>query len=151
MTIVNSDWDLPAPFTQSLSVGRDDIDGLGHVNNGVYVSWCQRVGWQHSVELGLNLDDYHRLDAAMVIRHAEYDYVAAAFLDEECEMATWLTASDQRLTMERRFQLKRSRDGVTLLRARWQLVCIRLSNGKPRRMPPVFNQRYGPAVIATET
>ena len=151
MTINVSDWDFNNPFSKTLSVNKSDIDGLGHVNNGVYVNWCQDVGWQHSIELGLNLDDYHRMDAAMVIRHAEYDYIAAAFLGERCEMATWLTANDGRLTMERRFQLRRCSDGATLLRARWQLVCIKLSNGKPRRMPPAFNTQYDPAVIDIET
>ncbi len=150
MTSANHNWDFDDAYCQSLQVSDADIDGLGHVNNGVYVNWCQDVGWQHSLALGLTLDDYHRLDAAMVIRRANYDYIAAAFKGQRCEMATWLTASDQRLTMERRFQLRRSDDGATLLRGHWQLVCIRLSNGKPRRMPAVFNERYGSAVIAPQ-
>ena len=37
-------------------------------------------------------------------------------------------------------------DGSTVLRGRWDLVCIELSTGRPRRMPPEFVQVYGAAV-----
>lgn len=142
-------WDKPAPFTMDFSVDSSHIDGIGHVNNAVYVDWCQRAGWSHSLALGLNLDDYRELDAAMVIRRADYDYILSAYAGQECVMGTWLTASDGKLIMARQFQLIRKTDGKTLLRANWQLVCIRMSNGKPRRMPTEFNSRYGEAVIAT--
>ena len=57
-------------------------------------------------------------------------------------LATWLTASDGKLTMERRFQLIRNRDQATVLRGRWDLVCIALGTGQARRMPPEFCQAY---------
>jgi acyl-CoA thioester hydrolase len=70
---------------------------------------------------------------------------------DELELATWLVASDGKLTMERRFQLVRRCDAATVLRGRWTLVCIELSSGRPRRMPPEFTAVYlralvGPAV-----
>ncbi|MEX1670110.1 acyl-CoA thioesterase [Zhongshania guokunii] len=145
------DWDYPSPFTLDFSVDASHIDGIGHVNNAVYVDWCQQAGWGHSLALGLNLDNYRDLDAAMVIRRADYDYILSAYAGEECVMGTWLTGNDGKLTMERHFQLLRKADGKSLLRGNWQLVCIRMSNGKPRRMPPEFNSRYGDAVIATQT
>jgi acyl-CoA thioester hydrolase len=140
-------WDYPAPFTLGFSVQTEHIDFIGHVNNAVYVGWCQNAGWQHSLQLGLGLEEYKKLDAAMVIRHANYDYTLSAYAGEECVMATWLTANDHKLTMERRFQLQRLSDNKTLLRGYWQLVCVRMSNGKPRRMPAEFDERYGGAVI----
>ncbi|WP_414729571.1 acyl-CoA thioesterase [Zhongshania aliphaticivorans] len=140
-------WDRPTPFTLDFSVDSSHIDGIGHVNNAVYVDWCQQAGWSHSLALGLNLEDYRRLDAAMVIRRADYDYILSAYAGQECVMGTWLTASDGKLIMERQFQLQRKIDGKTLLRATWQLVSVRMSNGKPRRMPPEFVQGYGQAVI----
>ena len=123
-----------------------DIDGLNHTNNAVYVQWCERVGWAHSDALGLRLADYQRLDRAMAIRRGEYDYLLPTALGERLTLATWLTASDGKLSMERRFQLVRDSDGSTVLRGRWDLVCIELSTGRPRRMPPEFVQVYGAAV-----
>lgn len=31
-------WDLATPFIIDLRVAADDIDGLGHANNAVYVT-----------------------------------------------------------------------------------------------------------------
>ena len=56
--------------------------------------------------------------------------------------------SDQRLRMNRRFQLVRPADGATLLRAQTTFVCIELSSGKPKRMPAEFIDGYGQALLA---
>jgi len=141
-------WDCPDPFTLPATPQAGDIDGLQHTNNAVYVQWCERVGWAHSQALGLDLADYQRLDRAMAIRRGEYDYLLPTVLGEELTLATWLSASDGKLTMERRFQLIRNRDQVTVLRGRWDLVCIELSTGRPRRMPAEFCAVYLPALVA---
>jgi acyl-CoA thioester hydrolase len=144
-------WDYFHAFTMPVSPQREDIDGLNHTNNAVYVQWCERAAWAHSEALGLNLSDYQRLDRAMAIRRGEYDYLLPTQLNDELTLATWLTASDGKLTMERRFQLIRNRDQVTIVRGRWELVCIELSSGQVRRMPPEFCQVYLPAMAGRQT
>jgi acyl-CoA thioester hydrolase len=84
----------------------------------------------------------------MAIRRGEYDYLLPTALHEELMLATWLTASDGKLTMQRRFQLIRQCDQATVLRARWDLVCIEVSSGRARRMPPEFCQAYQDAMVA---
>ncbi len=140
-------WDYPNAFTQLALPQADDIDGLDHTNNAVYVQWCEKIGWAHSEALGLNLADYRRLDRAMAIRRGEYDYLLPSTLHEELTMATWLFNTGSKLTMERRFQLIRNRDQATILRGRWDLVCIEVSTGQARRMPPEFCQAYLPACV----
>jgi len=140
-------WDLPEPFVIDISVNAEDIDGLGHANNAVYVSWLERCAWRHSQRLGLDLAEYRRLDRAMAVVRHEIDYLAAAYEGEELQMATWIVESDQKLRMDRRFQLVRPADGVTLLRARTTFVCIELSSGRPRRMPVEFIEGYGRALL----
>lgn len=143
----NDSWDYPAPFTLALTPQPSDIDGLGHTNNAVYVQWCEQAGWAHSEALGLSLADYRRLDRAMAIREGHYDYLLPSFEGETLVLGTWLTGSDGKLTMERRFQLRRASDGVTLVRGRWALVCIEISSGRPRRMPPEFLGVYEAVVV----
>jgi acyl-CoA thioester hydrolase len=140
-------WDYPQPFLLSLAPGADDIDGLNHTNNAVYVRWCEQIGWAHSESLGLGIADYRRLDRAMAIRRGEYDYILPTLLAEELTLATWLVGGDGKLSMERRFQLVRASDGATVLRGRWELVCIDISGGRPRRMPPEFLDTYMPQVV----
>ncbi|MEA5097595.1 MAG: thioesterase family protein [Burkholderiaceae bacterium] len=145
------EWDYPNPFTSRIVPRPEDIDGLHHTNNAVYVHWCEQVAWAHSEQLGLGIADYERLNRAIAIRRGEYDYLLPAKLGEELELATWITASDGRLSLERRFQLMRLSDGVTLLRGRWDAVCIELSSGKPRRMPAEFSDTYRPTTVLRES
>lgn len=135
-------WDHPNPFTLALSPEAGDIDGLDHTNNGAYVRWCERIAWAHSERLGLTVADYRRLDRAMAIRRSEYDYLLPSQRGDALTLATWILAGDGKITLERRFQLVRDADGATVLRGRWHLVCIEVSSGRPRRMPPEFLQAY---------
>ncbi|GAA5315724.1 MAG: thioesterase family protein [Candidatus Pelagadaptatus aseana] len=144
---MNYAWDYPSPFTFLKHVPGDVIDGLEHVNNAAYVAWCEEVAWQHSQSLGLGLKEYQELDRAMAIRHSEFDYCAATYEGEELLVATWITQSDGRLNMERRFQIIRAGTGEVVLRARWQLVCIEISSGKPKRLPKLFRDVYGSALV----
>src|ERR1700712_2378708 len=139
-------WDRATPFIIDLQVGEEDIDGLGHANNAVYVTWLERCAWRHSQSLGLDLTEYRRLDRAMAVVRHEIDYLASAYQDDELQLATWIVDWDQRLKMTRRFQLKPPADGVTLLRAQTTFVCIELSSGKPKRMPAEFIDGYAPAL-----
>lgn len=142
-------FDFANPHSLALTVEAGHIDGLGHVNNAVYVQWCERAGWSHSQALGLDLADYERLDRAMAIRQAQYDYLLPARAGDRLLLATWLTGSDGRLNMTRRFQLLRGQD--TLLRGRWELTCIEMSSGRPRRMPEQFVSAYQPAVTEVDS
>lgn len=141
------DWEHPQPFTVALRPQPADIDGLNHTNNAVYVQWCEKVAWAHSESLGLALADYQRLDRAMAIRRGEYDYLLPSLLGEQLLLGTWLTASDGKLAMERRFELKRAADGITLMRGRWALICIEMSSGRPKRMPAEFVEVYERALV----
>lgn len=140
-------WDYPNPFSLQLEVASENIDGLQHTNNAVYVQWCEQAAWAHSASLGLDLDCYRRLDRAMVITRSEFDYLQASRLGDPISIATWILRWDARLTMERRFQIVRTSDGVTLLRAAMHFACVEMSSGKPRRLPTEFIEGYGPAVV----
>lgn len=141
-------WDWPKPYTIDVEVAEVDIDALNHTNNTVYVKWCEAAGWSHSCALGLDIDAYRRLDRAMAIHKAEYEYIQPALLAEKLTVATWLTESDGRLSMRRNFQIIRNSDGVTMLRGSWKVVCIEMSSGKPKRMPAEFRDGYGAALVA---
>jgi acyl-CoA thioester hydrolase len=139
-------WDRTEPFIIDLAVSAEDIDGLGHANNAVYVTWLERCAWRHSQHLGLDLTEYRRLDRAMAVVRHEIDYLASAYENDELQLATWIVDWDRRLKMTRRFQLRRPSDGATLLRAQTTFVCIELSTGRPKRMPGEFIEGYGQAM-----
>jgi len=148
MTNPSDLWDHPDPFTLEVQVSPADIDGLNHTNNTVYVKWCERVAWAHSVSLGLDLDAYRRLNRAMAITYSEFNYLQASFEGEDLIVATWITEWDRKLTMQRRFQILRPADGTTLLRGGMRFACIDLASGRPKRMPAEFVDGYGVAVLS---
>jgi acyl-CoA thioester hydrolase len=137
-------WDHASPHIAAVCPRAADIDGLNHTNNAVYVQWCEQAAWAHSHALGLSLDDYRRLDRAMAIRSAAYDYLLPTFEGESLSLGTWLAPGDGKLSMLRHFQLIRDGDGATVMRGHWELVCIELQSGKPKRLPPEFVAAYLP-------
>jgi acyl-CoA thioester hydrolase len=137
-----TDWDHPHPHLLAMTVGHAAIDVMGHANNVEYLRWLENVAWDHSNHLGLDWAAYQRLDRAMVARRTELDYLAPAFEGDELLIATWIVANDGRLSITRQYQLVRPRDGRTLLRGRTQWVCVEISSGKARRMPPEFVNGY---------
>ncbi|MEM9254212.1 MAG: thioesterase family protein [Pseudomonadota bacterium] len=150
MTTIEDLWDHPEPHVLQTVVRSDDIDGLQHTNNAVYVKWCEQVAWSHSVSLGLDLAQYRALDRAMVITQSEFNYLQASRLGDEVVVATWIVSWDSRLIMSRHFQVIRLGDQATLLRAGMRFACVELSSGRPRRLPQAFIEGYGPAVLSSD-
>ncbi len=145
---MSSFWDLPHVHAVELTVPAAAIDVLGHANNVEYLGWLEKAAWDHTTALGLGWDAFQRLNRAMVARHTEMDYIAAAFAGDDLRVGTWIVDNDGRISITRRYQIVRAGDGVTLMRARTRWVCVALDSGKPRRMPPEFVQGY--AVTARE-
>ena len=69
-------------FKLDLTVESQHLDGLGHVNNVIYLQWMQDAAWAHSQYLGLNLESYKTLDAAMVARQHQLTYLSACYLGD---------------------------------------------------------------------
>ncbi len=136
------DWDLPGPFTVSLGVQPNDIDNYGHVNNAVYVGWLDTCAWQHSVHVGITKGDCDRLGRGMVVRKTQIEYVRPCFDGDQVAVGNWVTFADGRLRANRRFQIIREGDGVTLVRALLHYVCIDLESGRPTRWPAEFKEKY---------
>lgn len=137
-------WDVAAPFIETVVVGPDDLDGFGHTNNVIYLTWLERVAWKHSQSLALSLEDYRRLGAGCVARRHELDYLAATFAGDELQLGTWIAECDAKFTMWRGYQIVRSGDGKTVLRGRTQWVCVDMTTGRPKRMPAEFVAAYRP-------
>jgi acyl-CoA thioester hydrolase len=138
-----SAWEFARPHIVSTCVQPDDIDAYGHVNNAVYLRWLDLAAWSHSAALGIPIETCTRLRRGMAVLRMEIDYVRAALAGDCVEVATCIAASDRRLRVTRRFQLRHATEGATLARAVAQYVCLNLDNGRATRMPPEFSAAYG--------
>ena len=135
-------FDLPAPHIVDLTVGAADIDAYNHVNNAVYVTWCDRIAWDHSAALGLPIERCLEIDRGMAVVRTVIQYLRPALLGDVVHVATWIVPVDSRLRVRRRFQIVRLADESTLARAEIEYACIELSSGRPMRWPPEFRERY---------
>jgi len=111
-------WDLPDPFIMPVTVTDDAIDVFGHVNQAVYPRWFSDVAWAHSRSEGLDESGVEAVKRGMAVIRAEIDYLAHGRAGDALEIAVWISFTDERLRAERRFQVRRPADGVTLARAR---------------------------------
>lgn len=128
-------------FEEKVVVSPEHIDALGHVNNIVYLQWAEQVAWHHSVQLGIGVPEFQQHNAAMVARRHELNYLAACFEGEHINLRTWLTQCDG-LSLYRQYQFVRLSDQKTVFEGQTRWVCIRLSTGRPMRMPEFFKQAY---------
>lgn len=142
-------FDLPDPHLLNIAVDAGDIDAYNHVNNAVYVTWCDRAAWHHSAALGLPIEHCLQLDRGMAVVRTLIAYLKPALRDDALTVATWLLPSESRLCVRRRFQIVRPSDRATLARAEVEYACIELSSGRPTRWPPAFRERYAalPSVL----
>jgi acyl-CoA thioester hydrolase len=139
-------WLQPDPFVIQWKITKAHIDHYNHANNVAYVSQLERTSWAHSNALGLNIEQYQALDRGMAISRHEIDYMAPALLGDTLLCATWIVTCDNKLKLTRQFQFVRQSDGVNMLKARTDFICIALSSGKPKRMPDIFTSTYGLAI-----
>ena len=131
-------WDYPDPYVIEVTASTDDIDGYGHVNNAVYVSWLDRCAFAHCDAVGITVDVCQSLNRGMAAIRHEIDYLVAAYEGDQLLVGDWVTINDSRLRAQRQFQIIRLRDHKTLLRCTSNYVCTELQRGKPSRMPKQF-------------
>ena len=66
-------------FEYDITVTKNDLDALKHVNNVVYVQWIQDISTKHWKDLTKNTPD---LNYVWVVTRHEIDYKGQALLNE---------------------------------------------------------------------
>ena len=154
--ILNSDaqhlaalpWERDLPFVNTWTIQKEHIDHYEHVNNVAYVSQLETLAWQHSNALGLSMQKYKSLDRGMVIQQHVLNYKLPAHLGDDIACATWIVSCDLKFRLSREFQFISRHSKKTVFTAQTHFVCVSLSSGAPKRMPPEFSRVYGQAASA---
>ncbi len=135
-------WDHPNPFVIEVAAQQSDIDSYEHVNNSVYIRWLDECARENSKSVGIDPDTASELGFGMAVRDSHVTYLAAAHLGDDVLVGNWMTKNDGRLRATRQFQIIRKSDGVTLIRATLDYVCINIQSGRPCKMPALFRDNY---------
>lgn len=118
------------PFEIAVHIHPDDVDGMGHVNNIVYVRWVQEVALAHWHAVAPA--DARAAMTWVVLRH-EIDYLHPARPGDEVRARTWIGEA-QAIRYARHTAIVRA-DGTVLARARTLWCPVDIATGRPRRVP----------------
>jgi acyl-CoA thioester hydrolase len=117
-----------ARFNLAIKVKPEDIDGLGHVNNVVYLGWVQLVAATHWNSL--TTPEIRSKNIWVALRH-EVDYLNPAFLGDEIMGYTWVSSLEGVKSI-RHVEFYRSEKCLAKAKTNWCLLDA--GTLKPRRI-----------------
>jgi acyl-CoA thioester hydrolase len=120
-----------APFEIEVPIHPGDVDGMGHVNNIVYVRWVQEVALAHWFAVAPA--EAQATMTWVVLRH-EIDYLRPALPGDSVRARTWIGEGES-LRYERFTEIARG-DGTVLARGRTLWCPVDIATGRPKRVPP---------------
>jgi acyl-CoA thioester hydrolase len=117
-------------FERPFRVAAKDIDGLGHVNNVVYLRYAQDAAVAHWFAA---VPEEHAKSTVWVVRRHEIDYLHPAFKDDELVARTWVGKATT-ATSERVVEIWRLKDNQLLARIRSIWVPLNAETHRPQRV-----------------
>lgn len=123
-------------------VQPEDIDELGHVNNVVYLSWCEQAARAHSDRVGMTLPNLLVLGTVAVARRHDITYHVPAMLGDEVEVCTELVSS-QGIRARREYTLTRVSDAKRLAECVTDWIWVDGRSGRPKRPDPHIIAAFG--------
>ena len=124
----------PGAFTAQRRVQWHELDGAGHVNNAMYVSYLEDTAIQAAESVNWGLGRVAERNIAILAREHRLEYLRPAVLGDELAITTWLS-NFRRTNVVRHYAVKRAADGELLLRARTLWVWVDLKTGRPTPIP----------------
>jgi len=134
-------------FTTTRRVEWRDIDGVGHVNNAVYLSYIEDAGTQVSCAFGWPIRRMSEAGFAIIPRKHHIEYLQPALMDDELEIRTWVSGG-RRSTATRHYLIHRIGDGALLARVNTLYVWVSMETFHPIRIPTDFWADFGPNIVA---
>ncbi|MFC4637322.1 acyl-CoA thioesterase [Deinococcus hohokamensis] len=128
----------------NLTVQAGDLDDLDHVNNTVYLAWCEAVARAHALRLDMGTAALAALGAVPVARQHTITYLRPALLGERLRVRTALlehagVRSVRGYTIDRLGQAAAQR----LVECRTDWVWVDPVTGRPKRPPAEVATRFG--------
>ncbi|MVN89332.1 acyl-CoA thioesterase [Deinococcus sp. HMF7620] len=134
-------------FELTLTVEAGDLDDLAHVNNTVYLAWCERVARDHALHLGMGTQALLEAGAVPVARQHVIDYHRPAVLGDRVRVRTALTRHAG-VRSVRAYALDRINpgdppEGVRLAECQTEWVWVDPVSGRPKRAPAGVSAAFG--------
>lgn len=128
-------------FHHEITVSKEHIDALNHVNNEVYLRWLLQAAGAHSDAVGYDMKKFLEIGESFVVRRHEIDYLASAYLGEKLTVVTWIKEIHS-TRAHRQYKIIRERDSKTLIAAETLWVYVDLKTGRPTKIPQEILQAF---------
>jgi acyl-CoA thioester hydrolase len=125
-----------ARFLVDIQMRFRDIDGMGHVNNAVYLSYCELARTQFYMKHNFKRS-LHEID--FILAHVDIDYASVAEWGDQIQVAVWpskVGTSSFALS----YEIAEKRSGRLLARSTSVLVSYDYATKKSKPIPPEFRQ-----------
>jgi acyl-CoA thioester hydrolase len=121
-------------FTTDIQMRFRDIDGMGHVNNAVYLSYVELARTQFYMHQA-NKRTLDEID--FILAHVEIDFESQATWGDQIQVAVWPSKiGNSSFTLS--YEVKEKRSGRILARAKSVLVSYDYETRKSKPIPDEF-------------
>jgi acyl-CoA thioester hydrolase len=138
----------PLVYTARWPVRSYEIDQNGHVNNAVYLNYAEALTVEHAEASGYGRAWCEAHGGAWVIRRHEVEYLSPARMGDELELTVRVELV-RGVRGVRRTAIRRVADGAPVTGVWSEWVWVRLSDGRPARVPAELVEVAAPATAET--
>lgn len=131
----------PRRFTARYPVRQYELDLLGHVNNAVYLHWAEQVAIDHVEALGYGRAWSLERGGGWVVREHRVTYHRPVRYGDVV-LVTTLPQQLGGVRGVRRTEIHRESDGALMTEALTEWIWVRLSDGRPTRVPAELIERF---------
>ena len=124
----------PLHFSARWRVRGYELDSNGHVNNAVYLNWAEEIAGLHAEAAGYGREWAVARGGTWVVHHAEITWRKPAVQGDEVEVAVRVE-SIRGARGIRRTWIRRTLDGELLAELLVEWAWVRISDGRPTRVP----------------
>ena len=132
----------PWRYTVRWAVRQYELDALGHVNNAVYLNWAEQAAIEHVEALGLGRAWSLNHGGTWVVREHHVTYHRPVGYGEVV-LVTTLPQEISGARGMRRTEVRRASDDVLTTEITTEWIWVRLSDGRPMRVPADVRRRFG--------
>jgi acyl-CoA thioester hydrolase len=138
----------PIQYMETWGVRSYELDSNGHVNNAVYLSWAEETTIRHAEAAGYGREWARSNGGGWVIRRSEVTYHSPAVFGDVVQISVRVEMVKGARGVRRTF-IRRVRDGQLLAEILTEWAWIRLSDGRPARVPAELVEAAGAVTAAT--
>jgi acyl-CoA thioester hydrolase len=138
----------PLAYGARWRVRSYEIDQNGHVNNAVYLNYTEALTVEHAEAAGYGRAWTDAHGGAWVVRSHQVEYLRPARLGDELDLAVQVELI-RGVRGVRRTTIDRVSDGERVAEVHSVWVWVRLSDGRPTRVPAALVEMARSATAAT--